>query len=77
MKAEYLIELLADRPFIPIRLHLSNGRIHEIRHPEMVIVSDQIVAIGLPRDDGSKLAARITHCSTAHIVEAEPVAAVE
>jgi hypothetical protein len=73
MKAEHLIELLEERPFSPIRLHLSNGRTHEIRHPEMAIVSEEIVTIGLPPDETSLLAERITYCSTSHIVEAEPI----
>jgi hypothetical protein len=73
MKAEDLIELLEERPFSPIRLHLSNGRTHDVRHPEMAIVSEEIVTIGLPSDDSSLVADRITHCATAHIVEAEPM----
>lgn len=73
MKAEDLIELLEERPFSPIRVHLSNGRTHEIRHPEMAIVSGEIVTIGLRPDEASLRAERLTHCATAHVVEAEPM----
>jgi hypothetical protein len=72
MTAEELIELLAERPFQPLRLHLDDGRMREIRHPEMAIVADTIVAIGVPRDDDPRRATTITHCSIPHIVEAEP-----
>jgi len=75
MTAEDLIELLEERPFQPLRLRLSDGRSYEIRHPEMAIVTPTIVAIGLAREGGSRLADRVTHCSVAHIVEAEPVGA--
>ena len=73
MRAEDLIELLEERPFIPIRLYLSDGRRHDIRHPEMAIVSEEIVTIGLPPDETTDFADRVTHCATAHIVEAEPM----
>ena len=72
MTAEDLIELLEERPFTPIRLHLADGRIREIRHPEMALVSESHVAIGIPRDDGSKVAVRMTFCSIPNIVEVEP-----
>jgi len=73
MTAEELIELLEERPFRPLRLRLTDGRSYEIRHPEMAIVTPSIVAIGLAPGNGTRLAERITHCSVAHIVEAEPV----
>lgn len=76
MKAENLIELLEERPFAPLRLHLSDGRKHEVRHPEMAIVSDEVVAIGLPREGSSTIAERITNCAIAPIVEVEPIANV-
>jgi len=56
MKAEDLVEILEERPFVPLRLCLSNGCSHEIRHPEMVIVSPDVVVIGMRGDNGSKLA---------------------
>jgi hypothetical protein len=73
MKADELIEILEERPFQPVRLHLSNGRTHEIRHPEMAIVSESLVAIGMPGSEESKIALRIRLCSLPHVVEVEPI----
>jgi hypothetical protein len=73
MTAEELIELLAERPFKPLRLHLSGGRIRDIRHPEMAVVAEDAIAIGVPRDEGSRRAYKITHCSIQNIVEIEPL----
>ena len=73
MTADELIELLEERPFQPVRLHLSDGRMREIRHPEMAIVSETLVAIGVPRDEDSRIATKITYCSLPHVVEAEPI----
>jgi hypothetical protein len=72
MTSEELIELLAERPFKPLRLHLADGRIREIRHSEMAIVAEDTIAIGVSRDEGSRKAYKITHCSIQNIVELEP-----
>ena len=72
MTAEELVELLEERPFTPLRLHLADGRVREIRHPEMALVSESHVAIGLPRDDESRVAVKMTFCSIPNIVEVEP-----
>ncbi len=73
MTAEDLIELLEERPFVPVRLHLADGRSHDIRHPEMAIVTPTLVAIGLSQTNGSRLVERVRLCSIAHIVEAVPI----
>jgi hypothetical protein len=72
MTPEELIELLEERPFTPLRLHLADGRVREIRHPEMALVSETNVAIGVPRDNESKVAVKFTFCSIPNIVEVEP-----
>ena len=51
MRHEDLIELLEERPFVPLRLHLSNGRTHDIRHPEMAIAGRDVVALGIENDE--------------------------
>ncbi len=71
MRAEELVEVLERRPFVPVRLHLDDGRQQEIHHPEMAIVSQAWVAIGIISDDSSTVADRITHCAIDHIVEVE------
>jgi hypothetical protein len=73
MKPEELIELLAERPFVPMRLHMSNGRVHEVRHPENAIVGDVAVALAVPQDDSEF--PRIRLVSIAHINEVETITA--
>jgi hypothetical protein len=65
--------LLEERPFVPLRLHLADGRVREIRHPEMALVSESHVAIGIPGEGISKVAVRMTFCSIPNIVEVEPL----
>ncbi|MCG8583511.1 MAG: hypothetical protein MI757_02230 [Pirellulales bacterium] len=69
MDKDSLVEILAERPFTPIRLHMSNGRTHVISHPELAIVGDFTVAIGYEREDGRRM---IKMCAIEHINEAEP-----
>ena len=71
MKAEELIELLEERPFVPIRLHMSNGRTHDVRHPEMAIVGEEVVALGVQRDDSER--PRIRLVSLSHVNEVEKI----
>jgi hypothetical protein len=71
MKAEELIELLAERPFLPLRFHMSNGRTHDVRHPENAIVGEGVVALAVPQN-GNELP-RIRLISLNHINEVEAV----
>ncbi len=71
MKAEELIELLEERPFLPLRFHMSNGRTHDVRHPENAIVGEGVVALAVPQH-GRDLP-RIRLISLAHINEVEAV----
>jgi hypothetical protein len=69
MLREELTELLAERPFNPLMIHMSNGRTHEIRHPENAIVGDYHVALLVVRDEEEL----IRVISLPHINEVEPL----
>ena len=48
MRAEDFHEFTRRRPFKPFRLHASNGRIYDIRHPDQImpLYSKVIVGVG-------------------------------
>jgi hypothetical protein len=71
MTRNELVEILEDRPFKPLLLHMSNGRTHEIRHPENAIVADHHAALLAVRD-GEEI---IRIISLPHVTEVEPLAA--
>ena len=48
MYADDLMRLLNKQPFRPFRLHLSNGKSHDIRHPELIGVQPSIAWIHQP-----------------------------
>jgi hypothetical protein len=72
MTKNELIELLEERPFVPLRLQMNNGRAHEVRHPENAIVADYHVAMIVMRD-GEEV---IRIISLPHVNEVEQIKAV-
>ncbi|MFQ5425376.1 MAG: hypothetical protein ACE5F9_15530 [Phycisphaerae bacterium] len=71
MRADELRHILDQRPFEPIRLHISSGQTVDIRHPEMALVSRSLVAVGVAGDQG--VADYIVHYDLIHIVKIEPL----
>jgi len=55
MTADAIREILYDRPFMPFRIHMGNGRVVEVKHPEMAIVTDQEVAVAVEQAGASTL----------------------
>ena len=49
MRGEEILQRLRPVPFRPFRLHLTNGTVHVIRHPEMAMVTAHTVIIGIPK----------------------------
>lgn len=37
-----------EKPFVPLRVHRKDGRFHDIVHPELVIVAEDYLIIGIP-----------------------------
>ncbi len=48
MGPEEMYVLLRAQPFRPFRIHLSNGRTFDVRHPELAMVGVATVLIGRP-----------------------------
>jgi len=72
MTANKLRELLRQRPFRPLRLYLADGRIREIVRPQMALIAESELVIGVPRDDKSNIAKELKYCSIGNIVKVEP-----
>ena len=65
MNAEYLRELLNRRPFEPFAVHLSNGEVFAVRHPECMILTKTRMVVVDPEAD------RITTVSLLHVANVE------
>ncbi|MGE3819565.1 MAG: hypothetical protein AB7I30_09020 [Isosphaeraceae bacterium] len=76
MTVQTFRELLTRRPFQPFRLVMSSAQSHEVRHPEMAMLTktDMLVGIG-DTDDG--VPAEFKICSLSHVATVEPLPAGE
>ena len=51
MQPERLRELLRQKPFQPLRLHLRDGRVYDVRHPGLLLVFPTYAVLGIPAPD--------------------------
>lgn len=71
MRPEELRALLRRQPFVPIRVHLSEGKTYDIKRPEMAFLTRSTVEIGLEKRPGSGVADQVMYCSLVHVVRVE------
>ena len=65
-------ELLGQRPFKPFRLVMSSGQNHEVRHPEMALLTRTDILVGVDiAEDG--VPAEFKICSLLHVTAVEPL----
>jgi hypothetical protein len=73
MTVQAFREMLARRPFQPVRLTLSSGQSFEIRHPEMALLTRTSILIGTDvAEDG--VPAEFKIISLLHVASIEPLA---
>jgi hypothetical protein len=65
MNADTIREFVRRNPFQPFVIRMSNGDVHEVRHPECVIVLKTKIVVGYPDDE------RTVHCSLIHVNSVE------
>jgi hypothetical protein len=71
MRPEELMQLLRRRPFVPLRLHMTDGQTYDIRHPDLIMVFPSYATIGVSPDPATGVLQRAEHCSLLHIVRVE------
>jgi hypothetical protein len=74
MNPDEFESVLKSQPVVPVRVHMSNGRTHEIRHPDNAIVGDEVVAIGVYEPGFERPKIRLL--SLININEVEPIPAI-
>jgi hypothetical protein len=74
MSQHDLLEMVRQRPFHPFRIHVSDGTVYEIRHPEMMVVGRSKALVFFP-PEGLPLPAldRYEAVALLHITRLEPV----
>ena len=63
MRPEELTTLLRTRPFTPLRVHMTDGRTYDIRHPDQVLDLRGRIDIGIGPDPQTGVLDRVDHCS--------------
>ena len=71
MRAEELSELIRTRPFVPLRLHMTDGTAYDIRHPDNIMVLRGRVDVGRGADPHTGVIDAVDHLSLLHIVRVE------
>ncbi len=69
MNADTLRELLNRNPFEPFEVRLSNGDVHQVRHPEFAFVLKSTLVIGYPDSD------RVAICALLHVASVQTMQA--
>lgn len=72
MPPEAIRTALHQEPFVPFRIHLTDGRAFEIRHPEMMVVAARTAAIGVYQTAGT-FPDHLETVTLIHIVSLEPL----
>jgi len=72
MTVQAIHDLLFQRPFKPFRLVMSSGQTHEVRHPEMAMLTRSDILVGVDiADDG--VPAHFKICSLLHLTAIGPL----
>jgi len=72
MTVQTFREMLARRPFQPVKLTLASGQSYEIRHPEMAMLTRSDILIGTgAAEDG--IPAEFKIISLLHVTAIEPI----
>jgi hypothetical protein len=77
MSPEELNSALKRRPFVPLRIHVSDQAMYEIRNPEMVMIGRTILFIGLRRDINSPYFDEPVMVAMRHVTRVEPIVEAE
>jgi hypothetical protein len=72
MTPETIQKHLLNEPFQPFRIYVSDGAVYEVRQPEMVLVMQREVIIGLPKP-GEQFPQHVAYCDLLHITRIEPI----
>jgi hypothetical protein len=73
MPPQVLLQEIQRRPFVPFRIHLTDGTVYEVRHPELIIVGAGFAVVGLPADPNLPVAGRTETLALVHVVRLEPI----
>lgn len=75
IRADDMLKFLRVQPFRPFRITTTIGETYDIPHPDMAVLSQNIMAVGLPPKgkEDAEIAEFIVNLALMHIVKIEPL----
>jgi hypothetical protein len=70
-----LLRMLRQRPFVSFRIHLDDGTVYEVRHPELVLVGTATAHVYFPDPAQPGLVASWEVVALRHVTRLEPMQA--
>jgi hypothetical protein len=64
-------EFVRARPFVPFRIHTSEGRAYDVRHPDEAMVLTTRVVLPVRTKANGDFAESLEHVALAHVVRIE------
>lgn len=71
MTPQDISKLLERTPFVPLRLHLSNGQTFEVKHPDFIWGFPSRLELAVPASEASRIRDHAEHISLLHIARIE------
>ena len=68
-----LLRLLRAQPFVPFRMHLLDGTVYQINHPELVMVGIASAIVAFPDEQRPELYSSWEIVDLRHIVRLERI----
>lgn len=72
MRQHEIRDAIRKQPFQPFRIHLSNGQVFDIRHPEFALLTRSSVHVVVPETDNGEFD-HVIQCDLIHVVAMEQI----
>jgi len=72
MKPDDLLEFVRRQPFVPFRIHMTDGHMYEMNHPERIIVARNLAVVAYGGRNG--IPEGTHHVSLPHVVRVDDLA---
>ncbi|HTU23605.1 MAG TPA: hypothetical protein VMG10_36550 [Gemmataceae bacterium] len=68
-----VLNLARQKPFVPFRIYLADGRTLEVPHPDMILVGAGSVVVGTPDPANPRVYSGVQYVDMMLIVSLEPL----
>jgi len=75
MPPDMILAQLRRRPFVPFRIHVDDGTIYEVKHPELVLLSPRTAFVFFPDPNNPGMVTSQEIVALIHITRLEPLEA--